>query len=89
MNFVLAERYGHKMLIIENDYDECWVLSVSLYMVWFEQLRPRFRQLAGMNVKFISDKEALEMLQQYAEDPTVGMRYKIQEFLQRYKELPF
>lgn len=44
MNFILGERYGHKMLIVENDYDECWVLYVSRYKVWFEQLR-RYNEL--------------------------------------------
>lgn len=86
MNFILAERFGLKYLIIENTYpNEYWTLEVRPYYWTFSESRPRIADLDGMTIKVISDKEGLEILKPYADDN----RHNIKAFIERYEALPF
>ena len=88
MNFILAERYGEKLLIAENmSTGEYFVLDYSPYSWGVSNSRPGFYRLNGMTVKTISDKAALEILEKYADNSVCGC--KIKRFITRYEELPF
>ena len=88
MDFILCERYGLKYLIIERVYPyECWTLTIRAYQHGFDEWEPPHKELNGMTVKVISNKEGLNMLRQYADDSVVGCRIK--DFIKRYEALPF
>lgn len=88
MDFILAERYGLKYLIVENTWQmACWTLTMYSYRHGFDEWRPPFKDLNGMTVKAISDKDGLELLKKYADDSIVGCRIK--DFIKQYEELPF
>lgn len=87
MNFILAERYGLKYLIIENGYAECWTLEIHPYYRSFSEWRPLFKDLNGMTVKTISHKEGLTILERFADDSAFG--HRIAALIGRYKALPF
>lgn len=88
MDFVLFERYGLTVLIIERAYDQkCWSLEISKYKWSFFDERPLFSQLKGMTTKLLTDREALKILKQYATDTVIGA--KVKKFLDDYNKLPF
>ena len=88
MDFVIAERYGLKYLIIENTYPmECWTLIIRNYSWGFDEWRPPFSMLNGMKIKTVNPKEGIELLRQYATDTVPG--HRISEFIERYNALPF
>lgn len=88
MNFILAERYGYKILIAENiSTNEYFVLDIAPYSWGASDSKPGFYRLNGMTVKIINDKEALSILEKYASDTVPGC--KVKKFIERYIELPF
>lgn len=88
MNFVLAERYGLKILIIENrSTGENWALYAHMYTWGFIDSRPSFAELDGMKLKVIPSKEAIETLKKFALDSVMG--HRVSKFLEQYEALPF
>ena len=88
MNFIIAERFGLKILIIESVWDaECHSLFIAPYTWWFEDRRPTFVQMNGMKLKTISEKEGLEMLKQHTSDTVKGS--EVANFIKQYEALPF
>ena len=88
MNFILAERYGVKYLIVENTYPrECWTLTLFTYSWSFDEYQPSLVSMNGMTLKVISEKEGLEMLEEHADGSVKGS--KVKKFLEQYKACPF
>jgi len=88
MDFILFERYGLIILVIEEVYGgKFWTLEFSEYKWNFFEGRPLFSQLVGMKSKRLKDKEAIEMLRKYATDTVRGV--KVRKFLDDYNKLPF
>lgn len=88
MNFILAKKSGMFCLIIEGSIvHKGWTLTVWRFDWDFSEGCPPFRSLDGMTFSVISDKEALGMLQEYADDSVNGRC--VARFIENYKALPF
>lgn len=88
MNYVLAERTGLTLLIVENTYPaEYWTLRIGSYLWWFGETRPAFAELNGMKIKVITQDEAMKILMDHADDSIAGN--KVKKLINRLNVLPF
>lgn len=66
MNFIIAERDGLRLLIIEHKgYNEYWTLEIRRYTSCAYQTVPWLSQMNGMRIRTVEEKEFRAMLSNY------------------------
>jgi len=84
MNFTLFERYGMKILVIEDCCNvDRWTLYEFQHTFRFKEGAPRFIELIGTTARPVADAEAASMLKKHEDDS------EVRKFIQRLADLPF